>query len=189
MSTVELRWRDKVLQNFQAQLSEFGERDARVLMRIALNKKGTSAYVAVKRNLVIQTGVSYDQIGTQVHEVKASEANLVYKVHADGQETNLMLFKPYSGARMFTAAPWGVRHAFPRTFQPNRDPGRYVFHRWVSGGVRKIKPSFGPNISVEMMKEPIPSEFEFAALQVFPEIARLCKLKLAGLGPFGEVEE
>ena len=190
MPNVRINYKNRVLQNFQASLSELGERDARKLLSMAVNKVGRAAYVQVKRDLRDVTGIAYDTINTSVKEHKASPANMAYSITAGHQSTNLVQFKPRAGKTQFSAAPWNLRRVFPRTFQPGlpgANPHATVFHRIgekIPGQKQGIKPSFGPDLSREMLKPVIEKKWRIAAKGVVPEISRLMKLKMARLGPF-----
>ena len=186
MPTVEISFKNEVMQNFRDALSEFGDRGARKILNMALNKKGRVSLTAVKRDLSKVTGMTYDTVNQAVEEKKSSPMTLEYKIIGHGDWTNLRQFKPYSGARSFSAAPWNERRQFPNTFQPGPprgyDSSATVYHR--IGQTREIAPSYGPNIAREMMKPAVVSGWTFVINDVLPEVARLIKLRLERAGPF-----
>jgi len=187
MPFVEVDLHAPILENFGVQLTDMGSRGARKLLSMAANKVGHKALTQVRRSLVQQTGVPYSRMMLLVTGLEAwpGEDPLQYKITAIAGETNLREFKPYSGPRSFSAAPWNERRVFPNTFQPGlpgSNPDGLVYHR--VGDTRQIKPSFGPNVAREMLRDPTKQRFIDAAQEVIPEIARLIDLRLRKQGPF-----
>lgn len=189
MADVEISFANDVFQKFLGDLREVGERDALRILTMALNRKGHHAFVELKRYLVRRTGIEYDKISSVIAEHKAYPAHLAYSLDAETPYTNLREFKPYQGPRAFSAAPWGERHQFPNTFQPGAggvpDPARLVYHRTGEG--REIRPSFGPNTAVEMLRPMAVTEWRNAAEMIIPEIARMLRLRMQHLGPWQQV--
>ncbi|MEJ0093107.1 MAG: hypothetical protein WDN46_06670 [Methylocella sp.] len=175
MIELSVEFHKKLVDNFQASLNEMGEQGSRKLISMVLNHQGRIALTAVKRYLAQTTGIAYNAISKSVVEHKSSLVNLTYRIVGTGGPTNLRDYKPYSGASSFSAAPWGERRQFPRTFQVGGSGplAGFVMHRGPGGAREPIDFSYGPDLAREMAHKECIAAFNDSIEKTFmPEIRR-----------------
>lgn len=140
---------DTVLERYGTKLDKLAKNDARRVMMRALNRGGDQARTQVRRSLVRQTGIKYGLIHKALDTDRATPKNLVYKLVAVGNETNIALFGATQRKKGVSAAPWKKRRIFKGTFLV----GSNVFKR--KGKARlPIKAVYGPNIAREALRDP-----------------------------------
>ena len=149
---------DKIIAQYGARLASLSNGLARVVMARALNHEGDKARTQIKRVLVKQTGINYNQIEKSVQSHKAFAGKLSYIVEANGHETNLGQFQARETNAGINAAPWNDRQVFRGTFFT---PGtRKVVRRNGSKYTNKngelkdsMTPLFGPNLARELVRD------------------------------------
>jgi hypothetical protein len=126
-------------------------------LRRAINHTGDKARTQIGRALVKQTGLKYGKIREALHTSRAG-SSLTYLIVARDGYVSLKEFAARQTQKGVSAAPWGKRRVFPRTFIV-ASLGGHVFERKGPGRfpIRKL---WGPAIPVEMVKDQTKEAFE-----------------------------
>lgn len=113
------------LSNLSKRLRNAADKNPDALRR-AVNHTGDKARTAVRRVLVIQTGLKPKTINKAVQSTRASaKGNPSYVIKSRGGNIRLKYFAPRETRLGVTAAPWGKRKLYATTFMkggqfPNR---------------------------------------------------------------------
>lgn len=171
-----------VLQHYWKAVYDLGEKKARRLFSMAMNKKGKQGHTAVVRALSKQTSIKQKDIRANMKFVRSSPATLTTRISGSGKPLSLKYF----GAKQFSygskARVWGRQQKFKSAFIHAGRPGSgimvgggHVFVR-TTGKSNPIKPLFGPSIPVEMLKDDAVEAFEQNAQEILIEVQRLMKV-------------
>lgn len=171
---VELRGRGIAV--FTAGVERLASDKTRAAARMALNDTGRRANTQVKRTLTKQTGLKSGAIQKGVKQQFASNARLEFRIIGTGKHFGLTDFGARQGKRGVSAAPWGTRRIFPRTFLAPK-LGNQVFVR-LGRARLPIKKLWGPSIPREMVRDQVPKTFTSMAATILPaqlrrQLARL----------------
>lgn len=166
---------DKIAERFGRTLQYVADRDAAIVFSRALNHGGNKARTQVWRSLAAQTGIKYGNIKKVVRTIPATPARLAYTLEASGEETNIGLFGAKQGKRGVSAAPWGKRRVFKKTFIVPAYGGKVYKRQGQARG--PLDPLWGPNIGRELVKSPTVDKWQlaqqFVAQRVGHELKRL----------------
>jgi hypothetical protein len=142
--------RDRVLARYGNALAALGEGQARTALSRALNHEGYKGRTQVKRALVRQTGIKYGAVDKATVAVRATPANLTYKLKARGDETNIAWFGGVQRRKGVSAAPWHKRRIFRNSFIVPRFGRAFIR---TSKSRLPIRPLYGPNLARELVKD------------------------------------
>lgn len=151
------------------------DRETTIVFSQALNHGGNKARTQVWRSLAKQTGIKYGKIKQVVTTIPATPVRLAYTLEASGNETNLALFGAKQGARGASAAPWGKRRTFRKSFIVPAYGGKVYKREGRARG--PLDPLWGPNIGRELVRSPTVDQWklarQFVARRVGHELKRL----------------
>lgn len=173
---IEIEIRGKGIATFTAAAQNLSSDKMRSAARMALNDTGRKVNTQVKRELAGQTGLRGGVVQKSLRNVPASNARLEYTIVGTGKHFGLTDFGARQTKAGVSAAPWGTRRIFKRTFFVKR-LGNQVFVR--KGQPRfPIKKLFGPAIPREMVRGEVARVFEvtsrtFLLQEVRRQIGRL----------------
>jgi hypothetical protein len=158
---VVLRPLDMIMARYGQQLRELGADKSRKIMARALNYEGRKSFTLVKRAIRDQSSVSYEAInkGTKFMGTSTgASAAMRTVIDADGEYLVLKYFKPRQIRMGVSATVWGKRQRYKGAFgAPGGRPELSTpFHR-LSRKRYPIKPLFGANLAVEMVKDTPPA--------------------------------
>ncbi|MGQ2968905.1 MAG: hypothetical protein ACT6RF_09170 [Allorhizobium sp.] len=135
---LELKWQDiSGMQRLGNAMGRLDSHQRHLVLQRAVNHTGDKARTQVIRALAKQTGLGYGVIKSAVRTGRAwgagadaqtfapGRGSLVYVMSSTGGDISLKFFKARETLKGVTAAPFGKRKLFPRTFMkggrfPNR---------------------------------------------------------------------
>lgn len=160
---------DRLHERYADMLAGLSRHDGKRAFARALNYGGDRARTQVRRSLAKQTGIAYQQIKNVISTDRAHPAKLSYSLTATGDETNLALFGARPGVRGVSAAPWGKRRTFKKSFIVS-DYGGKVYKR--QGAARgPLSQLWGPNVGRELVREPTSMYWNRAAVIMMYRVA------------------
>lgn len=140
---LELKWQDiSGMQRLGNAMGRLDSHQRHLVLQRAVNHTGDKARTQVIRTLAKQTGLGYGVIKNAVRTGKAwgagidaetftpGRGSLVYVMSSRGGDISLKFFKARETLKGVTAAPFGKRKLFPRTFMkggrfPNRKEAKH----------------------------------------------------------------
>lgn len=189
MPAISVKWADVHLQTFGSRIDELNRRFPKVLPRI-VNQVGNRAKTQVIRKLTKQTGLPRKTIVEAVGKPDtARPGKLSYGMVTRGGNIRLKYLKPRETRGGVSAAPWGTRRLYPRTFMkggafPNRKVvsrfDGHVFRRLNTSGTKITQVRSGMFIPVEMTKGQTAAAFEAIAAPLLKERVEKALRKLVG---------
>lgn len=135
---------------------------ARQAMAEGLNAGGDLERTDVRRDVKVQTGARrYGAIKERTATKRASPGNLVYTIVGTGKGMPIREFPVSASTRgPVTARPWGVVHAFARSFRTSTKG----LLRARRGTARfPIRALYGPSIAKEIVRDQTAAHFETRA--------------------------
>jgi hypothetical protein len=166
-------------------------------IRRAVNRTGDRARTMVVRVLAKQVGTKQAAVKRVLVTKRATvNGSANYRLTARGAHISLKEFGARQTKRGVSAAPWGKRRVFPRTFVIaslgghvfTREGGKRVMVRGrYAGKLRQpLHKLYGPSIPNEMVKAETAAAFQMLVrTQLPPEIARQIAAILSGYAPRG----
>jgi hypothetical protein len=177
---IVLRPLDQVMTKFGDQLRQLGAEKARKVMARALNYEGRKTFTQVKRSIYSQTSIPYAIINRETKFKGTSTtraATLSTAIDAKGKYPTLKLFKPKQIKVGVSALVWSKRQKYRGAFGAPGDRPKLVsklkgipFHR-VGKSRYPIKPLFGPNVAVEMVRNDPPRLFLASTDRIVDRVA------------------
>ncbi len=148
------------------------EAKAKAAYRMALNDTNKAVHTRVKRVLSAQMGASQRDIVKHggVKMVKAINSRLEASIQSKGGYMPLSDFKARQTGRGVSAAPWGQRRIFPKTFIV-RSLGGNAFKR-ISAKRLPIDKLWGPAVPKEMVRDESAKVFEEVSARMLPAEVR-----------------
>jgi hypothetical protein len=162
---------------YGAQLRALGEHKAKQVMARAMNYEGRKAFTAVKRALRVQTSIKYSAINQSVKFMKSSArgATLETAIVGRGNYLTLKYFSPKQLKSGVSAKVWGKRQRFKGAFGAPGSPAAAKLHGTPHKRIGKkrfpIKPLYGPNLAIEMVRDNPPKVFLVSSEQIAARIA------------------
>jgi hypothetical protein len=187
-SVITIRALDGILKRYGNQLKSLGQKQAVKVMARALNYEGRRVYTLIKREVAKQSSIPYGQVsaGTKFKSSStAMSSSLTASITAVGSYLTLPPFKPRQLKSGVSATVWHKRQRYKRSFgAPGDKPGVVAalggipYHR--AGKARlPIKPLFGANIAVELVRDAPPQIFQaaqsFIVARIEKEIAAVLR--------------
>jgi len=159
--------------NMKGSLAElFKDMGAQSLYAIgkAIDEVGGKTKTQVVRAVAKQAGVKYGRaLGVISSNSALGAGKGEYRIIARDVTLSLKEFDPRRTSKGVSAAPWGKRRVFPRTFI---GPNGHVFVRQMQGGHRArrlpIHKLFGPAIPKEMVQGETEKAFYDTAEKLLP---------------------
>lgn len=144
-------------------------------LREGLYEGGDKVRTRVRRALRVQTNVS--KAASVNSRVNSRKAGLSYGITGEGKGLPIREF-PHSAPGNIIASPWGVVHAFKRSFV-KPDNGSFVAR--LSSKRFPIRKLFGPSLAKEIVKDQSLAAFEAGvAADVVPAIEKRLARLLGG---------
>lgn len=152
------------LPEVSAALDSLSKSQAKKAIAAALNRTLDAVYTRVVRAVSDEAGVKQKAVRAVTRKYGASSSRLYGEIYSRDRFLPLKAFTPSVTQHGVSAAPWGIRRLFPRTFI---GPGGHVFRRLA--GERKIKKLWGPAIPREMIRGASARIVPAVVAEVFPK--------------------
>lgn len=148
------------------------ESKAKAAYRMALNDTNKAIHTRVKRVLSEQMGASQRDIVKHggIKMIRAINSRLEASIVAKGGYMPLSDFKSRQVKRGVSAAPWGTRRIFPKTFIV-RSLGGNAFKR-LGAKRLPIEKLWGPAVPREMVRDQSAKAFEEVSARMLPTEVR-----------------
>jgi hypothetical protein len=188
MAQIVIRPLDQIMAKYARQLQALGTAKANKVMARALNYEGARNYTLVKRAIRNQSSVAYEAInkGTKFRRTATSSATLLTTaIEAKGEYLLLKYFKPKQLKKGVSATVWGKRQRYRGAFgAPGDNPNLVArlgtpFHRLGKSRL-PIKPLYGANLAVEMVKDNPPKVFLASGPRIVDRIEKEIAAVLRG---------